>query len=200
MDRDKGMRSKIIRALSGLAILALIASLLLPVWSIDVSSTTLLGEYDDVNDYRSFGMKETITNIDDSVDTTTTSLMDLDSDLEGPLMAFLILTIVAIVLSFVAILNDYKFRSIKGGKIALALAALIALLSPVLFVVQWSDALQSGEISGSDLEFSGSDSGLGFVMDYGPGIGWYLQLVAFGLLAFALVLAMNSKKEKTGQP
>lgn len=188
------MRNKIIRALTGLAILTLIASLLLPVWSIDAS---ILGGYDDVQDYRSFGMKETVTNFDDSVDTTTTSLMDLKSELEGPLMQFIILIVVAIVLSFVAILNDFKFKSAKGGKIVLALAAFIALIAPLVFMMGWSDALQSEAVGGSDLEFAGSSDGWGSQLEYGPGIGWYLPFVAFGLLAFALALALNEKENKT---
>jgi hypothetical protein len=71
-----------------LAILALIASLAVPVWSVE-SSTTLLGGYSDTYDYHSFGAREHIVNFDDTEESSTTWLTDVESDLQGPLVLFI---------------------------------------------------------------------------------------------------------------
>jgi hypothetical protein len=183
------MGNKVVKALTIVAILTMIASLLLPVWSIE-SEITVGDIYTDSIDYFSYGMHQK-TDAFGGIEENSVMIADLDSTIQGPLVWFLLMTIIAIFLSLMVLFNDLKWRSSKGGRVALGLAALIALLTPLLFMINWTNALNSE--SNGDLTFSGSQSGFGVQIDYGPGMGWYLQFVAFALLGIALLASLKMR-------
>jgi len=172
----------------------MIASLLTPVWSAELS-TTMLGGYSDEANYNSFWMNEKTSGSGED-DSSTTSLMDLDSDLQTPLIWLIIMTVITIVLSLAALFNDFRWRSAKMGKVALACAAIMALATPLVFMVNWTSALEANSYDGYDIGFSGKEHGLGFDLEYGPDVGWYLYFLAFGLLAIALIMSLAVNKKE----
>ncbi|MFA5312160.1 MAG: hypothetical protein WC375_02435 [Methanomassiliicoccales archaeon] len=104
------------------------------------------------------------------------------------------MTVAAIFLSLAAFFNDFRWRSARGGKAALALSALLALTAPLTFMVYWTTELESGTVGGYELEFSGERNVVGFLIEYGPGLAWYLPFFSFAFLSFALIISMRTKR------
>jgi hypothetical protein len=158
--------------LIGLAIICMILSLILPIYYLNYSfGDTFVqfypygGQY--YNQYTDGFVFLTDMNIDASA-----------------ILALFILLLMTIVSILVLIINLLFIMDIKKSVPLLKfdefleLSGVLTLATPLLFAFLWTGNLNEG------MGFSGNNN----YMSWGPGIGWYLQLIAFILIFIAILI------------
>ena len=80
---------------------------------------------------------------------------------------------------------------------SLLVAGFMALVSPLMFAFLLPSAINSSGDSAYAFQFWGSVTTYGASLNYGPNVGWYLQILAFFLIVFSIVAIFLSRPSPT---
>jgi hypothetical protein len=164
----------------GTALICMIASLVLPAWSMAQSPLRFLGPIN-IAPWGAYGGGITVF-------VTNWSL--------GPqfaIITLLIMTVISIILLTLELLrvrkDDGKVKHHRVSNI-LMVSGIFTLITPATFsfLLPQSALLRSFGVDG----FWGSLTSIDGT--YGPNIGWFLQIIAFVLVAFLIIILASNKK------
>ncbi len=183
--------------LYGLSFLLVVFSMVLPLYSVNFTSVS---QEKATVDYISFG---SITSGDEDVlgYTGFQAIFNVAAELRSSLIVFIIMTIFTLALLIYRLgIIEKKEPSDKIDSYGI-FAFILAIATPLLFIITWESTIK--EVIGTSnlsnlLAFIGGDlSSMDSVIidaSAGPGIGWYLQLIAAGLIFLAILASWNSSQ------
>lgn len=128
-------------------------------------------------------------------------------DIEFVMNIVFVITLLSIVI--LAATMFYIHRCSKNGSRPklqfLLVASMITIISPVFFMLEWpsayyKDAMASSAFGywGNASTFFGSFSSNVGTSQWGPGLGWYLQIAGFVLILVSFFYVMASRREVAG--
>ncbi len=181
--------------LYGLSFLLVVFSIVLPLYSVNFTS---LSQEKATVDYISFG---SITNGDEDVlgYTGFQSIFNVAAELRSSLVIFIIMTIFTLALLFYRLgVIEKKEPSDKIDSSGI-FAFILAIATPVVFIITWEatikDVIGTSNLSNLLALIGGDLSSMDSVIidaSAGPGIAWYLQLIAAGFIFLAILASWNS--------
>ena len=178
----------------GLALLLSIVSLLVPVWSFAVDPYGYKDQYYyfSFGNYITWGAYPNITDF--------TSISGLWSEMTFTLTIYILTTLSVIILLALVLLElKQKNEDEVKSKISpiLLIAALMAFLSPLLFAFLMPYAMNN---SGLLIRIGFWGSAYDGHFNYGPHIGWFLQLASLLLIMVSIIVIYQSKTPKAPNP